>query len=130
MLSLPSAPAHEGYKMALNANDNLEKFLGTLSSSSILMEFYQTMTFINIVLCEDTPSFYLNLSCILNCSEVWLCCFLPQDDLPVMKAIALQSDMIFFPLQCDVPFESLYGFKTTSHNINIYLYRLCQSYSA
>lgn len=93
--ALPSAPAHEGYKMALKANDNLEKFLGTLSSSSTVMEIYQTMTFMNIVLCEDTPSFYLNLNCILKCSEVWLCCCLPQDDLPVMKAIALQSDLIF-----------------------------------
>lgn len=120
--------------MALNANDNLEKPLGTLSSSSIVMEIYQTMTFMNIVLCEDTPSFYLNLNCILKCNEVWLCCCLPQDDLPVMKAIALQSDLIFSHhcLMCPVKLRiaSKKKKKKKDHNINIYPYRLCQSYNA
>lgn len=27
--------------------------------------------------------------------QAWLCCFLPQNDLPVMKVIATQFSMIF-----------------------------------
>lgn len=27
--------------------------------------------------------------------QAWLCCFLPQNDLPVMKVIATQFNMIF-----------------------------------
>lgn len=60
MLSLLFPLVHEGYKMALNGNDNSEQFQGNLSSSSITVEFYYTTTSVNFILCKDKHTLLLS----------------------------------------------------------------------
>lgn len=52
--------------------------------------------FVNFVLCEDKNILkFSSGSELLFKMQAWLCCFLPQNDVPVMKVTAIQFNLIF-----------------------------------